>query len=850
MHRVRVPMRVASGRLSLSRTACFALLVGAAASAVGGTVQAEEKTESVAAATGGQLSQSADKEKGVSGYRAGSFVFNPAIDLTEYYDDNIFATRTGEQSDFITVLTPSLTLDSDWDKHKLRLDTGANLGRYAGHSAENYDDYWAGADGRFDITPKSNLFGGGRYSRSHEERESPDDLVGLEPTEYDVANGYAGGFHRFDKLSIRLGGTYRRFDFEDTPVLGGNINNDDRDRNMYTGGANVAYNFGSGLRGFVESAVDLRRYNSSVDDNGFNRDSDGYRLSAGVRFNRNNLKGRVFAGYINQQYDDPALSDISTPNVGGNINWTISPHTKASAFVTRSVDETTLSGASASLSTGGGVNLDHELSPKLTGNLNASFYDFDYRGIDRDDNLLSVGAGLRYQLTPHVYLSPTYRFNHRMSNIESAEYYNNIFAVSLGAQLAEAKPGKRAFRGMSAGAGSEAPFSGFYTGFQVGMGGITTENSGARGGGGNLVAERGDRGADFGLFGGYGRNLKGLYLGVELEAEASGIGIDQLRNPNGRFIAVEKRGALGASARVGYVLKDRALFYARVGGVYTAFDTAYTFGGQSIVQDDKLTGVRYGGGVEVPATGGLSVRLDATQTRYGDININCCASNDTFDAPIETLFRYGLVYRPSVGRVAENSAAKPAEFSGFYVGAQGGGGEFGSDIAGRRGVGGANEGDLNAEFADLSAGGGLFAGYGYTFNRWYLGAELEGNYNGGEWDHSRFPDGRFFSVRKRESYGASARIGYALMGQVLVYGRVGAVRTNFETDHLNLGVDTEQSNDLTGIRFGGGIEVPAADHFVIRMDSTYTTYQDYKVAGVDDYGNSETLFRIGFAYRH
>ncbi len=266
-----------------------------------------------------QLAQASGTAATSKGYKAGSLIFNPGIDVTEYYDDNIFATRTNEKSDFITVVTPSLGVESDWEKHQARFETGANIGRYTGNSAENYEDYWVGADGRFDISPKSNLFAGSRYSRNHEERESPDDIVGTEPTAFDLINSYAGGFHRFDQLAVRIGGTHRKYDFEDTPALAGNINNDDRDRNQYTGGANVSYRFTNAYRAFVEGATDIRRYNSSVDDNGFNRDSDGYRLSAGVRFDRETVKGRVFAGYMKQEYDDPALSDVGAPTVGGNL---------------------------------------------------------------------------------------------------------------------------------------------------------------------------------------------------------------------------------------------------------------------------------------------------------------------------------------------------------------------------------------------------------------------------------------------------------------------------------------------------------------------------------------------------
>jgi hypothetical protein len=107
---------------------------------------------------------------------------------------------------------------------------GAREGCAAAHAG-------AGLDSRFDVSRASNLFGGGAYTRDVEDRDSPDDVSGSAPTEFSITDGYAGAFHRFGRPAVRIGGTFRSLNFDDTPALGGAINNDDRDRTKYTGGA-------------------------------------------------------------------------------------------------------------------------------------------------------------------------------------------------------------------------------------------------------------------------------------------------------------------------------------------------------------------------------------------------------------------------------------------------------------------------------------------------------------------------------------------------------------------------------------------------------------------------------------
>ena len=189
------------------------------------------------------------------------------------------------------------------------------------------------------------------------------------------------------------------------------------------------------------------------------------------------------------------------------------------------------------------------------------------------------------------------------------------------------------------------------------------------------------------------------------------------------------------------------------------------------------------------------------------------------------------------------------DFSGAYGGLQIGYGGLHTDNEGPR-QGGS---ELEADRAGHGGTGGGFAGYGHTLlGALYLGAELEleGSYT--SWDVERDPTGRVYSVEKDWSYGGAARLGYVHNDMALFYGRVGLVRTSFDTEYEFQNVKVDQQDSQTGLRFGGGIEVAASENIFLRFDYTYTDYDAYRVdyqAGVDEFDNSENLFRFGVGYR-
>jgi len=810
-----------------------------------------------------------------SKFRVGSFLLNPVLTVSELYDDNIFATRKDEQDDFITIISPSLQIQSDWKQHKLNVLSGANIARYANDDLQNYEDYWVEADGRYDLSGRANVFGGARFSHLHIPRTSPNEVFGLKPTIYREIGSHMGIFKRWENVSIRLGGTFERLDFDDVPSNTGEINNDDRDRNSYGAGSRLGYLLSPRYEAFFQGAYDNRTYDAArccaSGGSLFDRNSQGFNIATGLNLKlTDTLTAELLGGYLSQNYADSSLKDVSTVDFGGLFRWRAAPATTVRGFLDRSVEETIVEGASSYVNTQVGARVSHRIEPRLTVNVNFGYSHVDFQGISRLDHVIEGGAGFKYRFHPNFFLTADYQLLHRDSNVRTVDYFQNLVQVGIGGELPASfstiasKPletvGNHTDRSTDltwSGFYADLPWSGFYLGGQAGFGGITSKLSGPRGSGGTLDADFGDHGFTEGAFGGYGITYRQWYVGAEIEGEASQAKWDHNRSLGGRMFSVEKVAEYGGAFRFGYALKNVALLYGRVGFARTEFRTKYNHEGISTSQDDDQTGLRVGGGVEVPMTDHLFGRFDYTYTDYGGAyKVNFGNGFDKFENS-ETLFRLGVGYRFHEDSPEQLGKIQAPDLSGFYAGAQAGYGTLNTDLDALQTDSGGDR-TLAADFGGQGATGSIFAGYGLSWHQWYLGLELEAEASRSSWDHARDPSGRDFSVDKKGGYGASGRLGYVLSNGVLLYGRGGIVRTKFITQYEK-GTNTDNWVDddekQYGWRVGLGTEIPATERLFLRFDYSYTDYNSYSIttphtnADTVEFDNRESLFRVGGGVR-
>ena len=385
-----------------------------------------------------QLQKDADDEDVTSstdskkkpGYHTSGFRIRPSVSVTETYDDNIFATDNNTESDFITVVSPRIHVDSTWDKHSLRFKFGADIGRYTEYDAENYDDYWLSVDGKYNPDQATYLFGGLGFAADHEGRDSPDAVTGgLQPTTYETRSASAGINTIQGDTTYRIGATYENLDYDNVLTSGGNtIINDDRDRDIIGLGIRATHKLSETDKVFVQALYETRDYDQRIDQDGYQRDSDGYRVSGGFKkdFGKGN-KAEAYIGHISQDYDDNRFSSISEMDFGGSFTLIPMDKTLLTGELKRTLNETTQTGSSGYLYTSLSTQLEYGLAQGVIPHLKLKYAELDYQDHGREDDITSAEVGLKYYLTRHAYLTAGYRYMDYDSNDFGLTTYSNDF---------------------------------------------------------------------------------------------------------------------------------------------------------------------------------------------------------------------------------------------------------------------------------------------------------------------------------------------------------------------------------------------------------------------------------------
>lgn len=201
--------------------------------------------------------------------------------------------------------------------------------------------------------------------------------------------------------------------------------------------------------------------------------------------------------------------------------------------------------------------------------------------------------------------------------------------IALAAPVLVAAPAAAVFA-----ADENAPFDGGYLG-----GGLTLDhfNTGATVDPAATTTLDGEQKLGGGIYGGFGKQMDQLYFGLE--------GGFYISNPEPTFnfgatsSGLEAKNSFDLSGRVGFVA-DRTLFYGLGGFTSTKFDTF----GLTTNEDKRLSGFRYGGGIEFAFMPQLSLRAEYTRAEYEKWDVTNATDTITFD-PNEDRFMIGAAYR-------------------------------------------------------------------------------------------------------------------------------------------------------------------------------------------------------------
>lgn len=361
------------------------------------------------------------------------------------FNDNIFRSRTGEESDVINRLSPQLRVSSDFDKHELSLRARAENGVFFSNSENNYTDADIDAAGRFDINDVSSIYGGGGYSFDHVTIGSfvDDPSSGSsEPTLFHNASLYTGYQTQYNDWHYDVRADWNLYNYQNVERRDGTTNiQNDRDRSEYMGTATVGYDLHDDMRVYVRGAYERRVHDERIDSSSlFTRNSEGQRVLIGLIDDNKDDDGFVYdvgLGYLKQDYNARELPDVTDFDAYADARWFVSDDDTLRFRLDRRVRDAYSTGVSAYLQTRARVNYAHQYNGKLElgAGVNYARNDFEtntaLRALDREDDVIGIHLWGEYEVIDDLDVNLYYLYNDRDSNESRAVYEANIVGTAL-----------------------------------------------------------------------------------------------------------------------------------------------------------------------------------------------------------------------------------------------------------------------------------------------------------------------------------------------------------------------------------------------------------------------------------
>lgn len=368
------------------------------------------------------------------GIRIGSFLLFPELTTEALYTDNALITTRNAVSDHAVVLTPKLRAHSNWSRHYLEANFSAEQSYYSEFDIQNDNSYDIDLLGRLDVTRRTQLESTFRHERTLEDIDSVSAVEGAaDRTPIITTGGTVEGRHRFNRLTASLRGGITEFDYEDVPLVGGGIaNNDDRDYTERRLTGRLSYEFNPEAAVFLEASGNTHEFASRIDDNGIVRGSDGGEVLAGLAVDLSGkLRGEIAAGYARQIPDETRFDDIAGFIFNAGLTWQPTALTTVRFQAGSDIQETTLVDSPGSLVRNAELSIQHALRRNLIAGISLGYVEEAFEGIDQVDKDYILGLNGEYLLNRSMALVASYEHIDSTSNVPDSDTIENIFRVGM-----------------------------------------------------------------------------------------------------------------------------------------------------------------------------------------------------------------------------------------------------------------------------------------------------------------------------------------------------------------------------------------------------------------------------------
>ncbi|KPJ68053.1 MAG: hypothetical protein AMJ43_01190 [Coxiella sp. DG_40] len=369
-------------------------------------------------------------------------------------------------------------------------------------------------------------------------------------------------------------------------------------------------------------------------------------------------------------------------------------------------------------------------------------------------------------------------------------------------------------------------------------------------------------------FGGIGKVFRqNIYLGGELFATYSPLktkGYNSQVYKAGSYLHgfaadVKSYYTLGAGLRIGYLLSQKAMIYALIGGDFSQFkvvsndaDKGSSIQGKSPQLTKNLVSFTPGIGIEAMLNKNWALRAQYTYSLYDKFSDNFTgihpASHIIINAKTKydlarSIFNVAAVYHFNVTDMQNPTYSlydRPeiSLLNGWYF-------DIGPELTALTGQIKVKRLSLKYKFTEKNSpcissyypGIQILGGYGNSYKQWYVGSELFADYSPVKSEHTDIGGNIIYQtvwkIRSDFSYGAALRGGYMPTPGLMFYALLGADLTQFRINSYKgdyyhaakFDTSPPKTKDVIGFMPGIGIESILYKNWSVRMQYTYTLYR-------------------------
>ncbi len=372
------------------------------------------------------------------GVQLGAFSLSPALTTGISFTDNVFASDTNAQSDEIFSITPSLSAQSNWNRHALGFNASVTRYEHLDVDSQSSTDFTVGVHGRLDVLTSAAITASYQHSDLTESRYNSEAAAfSPEPSKYSTDYFDISASNQFNRVRVRLDASALNENFDNLVGFDGRIiNNDTRDNTYYNASARADFALTPDTAIFGVISYDKRDFTNQVDLPGyFQRSSDGYQFLVGANFDITNLiRGEVGVGYFSDKVGGVGSSSDGV-SLNARVEYFITPLTTITFNGNRGFYNSTVLLSPGDVSTSGSVRIDHEFRRNLLAFVQAGGSNQDYVGIDRNDDRVFAGGGVTYLVNRAAQVTLSYDHRSQTSNGTFRGYQYDANTVSLSLTL-------------------------------------------------------------------------------------------------------------------------------------------------------------------------------------------------------------------------------------------------------------------------------------------------------------------------------------------------------------------------------------------------------------------------------